>query len=201
MLRASDAYFSELDFMLDIALKEWAIVCDLLIDGQLALLLRKGGIHESGGPGVFSLEHSRFLLFPSWLHQKPEMVKPAFRNKMTILSAEPAEVTFRGMGEVAKIWQVKNRAQIDALDDLHCWTPAQIDMRFNYKPENPLYLMAIRASLLPTARTVKNTAAYSGCRSWVPLSGADRVEESGARTAIDDDAFAKLLNRVEKTMA
>ena len=45
--------------MLDIALKEWAVVCNLLLEGRLAVLLRKGGIAETGGAGVFELEHTR----------------------------------------------------------------------------------------------------------------------------------------------
>ena len=186
--------------MLDIALKEWAVVCDLLIEGRLALLLRKGGISEAGGPGVFELEHGRFLLFPSWVHQKPEMIKEEHRGRVVVLGSEPATVTFSGMGEVAKIWRVRGREQIDAIEDLHCWTPAQIDMRFNYRPENSLYLMAVRVSRLAAVRTVKNSAAYSGCRSWVPLTGGDVVDEAGAVKVIEDEAFGRMVERVDGVM-
>jgi hypothetical protein len=55
--------------MIGVGLKEWAIVCDLLLEGKLAIMLRKGGIHESGGPGVFELEYPRCALFRSWAHQ------------------------------------------------------------------------------------------------------------------------------------
>ena len=52
--------------MLRIALKEWAVICDLLLAGEQAILLRKGGVHEGTGPGQFRLEHDRFALFPAW---------------------------------------------------------------------------------------------------------------------------------------
>jgi hypothetical protein len=185
--------------MLDIALKEWAVVCDLLLDGRLALLLRKGGIHESGGPGVFELEHPRFLLYPTWAHQKPEMVKPEFRAGV-VVQAEPGTVTVAGLAEVGRIWPVKDRAAFDLLNGLHCWTSEQIDMRFNYKPEHPLYLMAVRAYWLQRPRTLANTAAYGGCRSWVPLSPADAVDDVGAVPVLADTAFAAVVARVEKAL-
>jgi hypothetical protein len=181
--------------MLDIALKEWAIVCDLLVEGRLALLLRKGGIHESGGPGVFELEHPRFLLFPSWAHQKPEMIKPEHRGRVQVLE-EPETIPFRGLAEVARIWRVPTRAAFETLDDLHCWTSAQIDMRFNYRPENPLYLMAVRAYRLERESSVPNRPEYAGCKSWVPLRPSEAVEDRAARVVMSDDAFASVVNRV-----
>jgi len=186
--------------MLDIALKEWAVVWELVLAGRFALLLRKGGIFESGGAGVFELEHPRFGLFPSWAHQKPEMIKDEFRGRVRVLD-EPSEITLLGVGEVAQIWQVKSRERFDTLDDLHPWTKPQIDMRFNYKPQNPLYLLAVKVKKLATPTTVPNTAEYGGCKSWVPLRPGDAIDDSGATPAMDDAAFAGVLERVEKAMA
>jgi hypothetical protein len=185
--------------MLDIALKEWAVVCDLLLEGRLAILLRKGGIHESGGPGAFELEYPRFLLYPTWAHQKPEMIQVPFRGRVQI-QGEPGAVTLSGFAQVARIWRVKDRAALDGLADLHCWTAAQIDMRVNYKPQNPLYLMVLRAYRLAQPKIVANTAAYGGCRSWVPLAPADAVDETGAAPVLDDAAFATLVGRIAIAM-
>ena len=41
--------------MLKYAFKEWAVVCRALTEGKQALILRKGGIAETGGR--FQLEH------------------------------------------------------------------------------------------------------------------------------------------------
>ncbi len=184
--------------MLDTALKEWAVVCDLLLSGELALLLRKGGIHESGGPGVFELEHPRFLLYPSFVHQKPQMLKPGLRDRVEVLDAEPAEVTFRGVGEAAKIWQVTSRESFDQLDDLHCWSPAQVDMRFNYKPDRPLFLMAVRAYRLQAPQAVASHAEYAGCRSWIALRPGDVVDDRPATPVIADDPFAAMIDRIDQ---
>ena len=44
------------------ALKEWAVTVRALAQGQQILLLRKGGIHESGKD--FRVIHPQFLLYP-----------------------------------------------------------------------------------------------------------------------------------------
>ncbi len=183
--------------MLNVALKEWSIVCDLLSEGKLALLLRKGGIHEDHGPGEFRLEHPQFGLFPSWAHQKPEMIKEEFRSRVRVIP-EPAEIPIHAIGQAVKIWEVPSREAIDKLYDMHCWTTAQIDMRFNYKPDHPLYLMAVRCSMLATPRTLVNDWQYGGCKSWVPLKDADALEDAGARPAMSDGEFAKVLARVDE---
>lgn len=185
--------------MIDIALKEWAIVCDLLLDGSLAILLRKGGIHEMGGPGVFELEHPHFALFPSWAHQKPEMIKAKYRSRVNVL-AEPATVPMAGAGHAVHIWRVPSRQAFDSLDDLHPWSEAQVDMRFNYKPQNPLYVMAVRAFTLPEVKVVANVPAYAGCKSWVPLSPADEVDDTHAKAVLADDAFNDIVKRVDEAM-
>ena len=47
--------------MLNVALKEWAIICDRLVAGDQAILLRKGGIDEADGPGRFRLHGGQLL--------------------------------------------------------------------------------------------------------------------------------------------
>ncbi|HEX4591747.1 MAG TPA: DUF1802 family protein, partial [Gemmataceae bacterium] len=60
--------------MLRIAFKEWAVICQALAEGRQALILRKGGIAETGGQ--FAPEHSRFWLYSTFAHEKPEGIKP-----------------------------------------------------------------------------------------------------------------------------
>lgn len=186
--------------MIQVALKEWAIVCDLLLEGRFALLLRKGGIHERSGPGVFELDHPRFALFPSWAHQQPQRIKAPFRAGAEPCG-EPDELTIHGIAEAVSIQPVPSRAALDALDDLHGWTAEQIDMRFNYRPENPLFLMAVRCRRLVTPKTIPNRPDYAGCVSWVPLGAEDVVDEAGAEPVMSDDAFAEIVRRVDAAFA
>ena len=186
--------------MLDVALKEWAVICDLLAEGSLAFLLRKGGIFEDHGPGRFRLEYDRFALFPAWEHQRPERIKPAYRARVQVFDHEPEQITIGAIGHAVKLWQVPGRAAFDQLEDLHPWEPEQIDMRFNYKPERPLYLVAVRAYRLPRPVTIANGDTYAGCRSWVDLNAGDEVDDTGAEPVLSDGAFGELLVRMQAAM-
>jgi hypothetical protein len=168
---------------LQIALKEWASVCHALETGRQIILLRKGGIYEAAGE--FELENPQFLLFPTYLHQNLGMLKAGDQAGFEARSAEPQQIRISAAGEVTDIVQLKSRGQMDALDAEHVWTAPLIDMRFNYKPQNPLYLMLVRAHRLAEPVTVENTPAYAGCKSWVPL---DEAIATGRATPVADDA-------------
>lgn len=192
---------------IDIALKEWAVVCDLLAAGRCALLLRKGGIHEAGGPGRFALNHDRFLMFPAWEHERLDWIKPDWLPPEVVEVgepnvAEPSQITFKSYAEAAKIWEVPSRDAFERLDDLHPWAAPQIDMRFNYKAERPLYLLALRAYRMRREEVVSNDDRFAGCVSWVPMSAegpGGGVDVAGAEPAMLDDAFAAVIDRVDRS--
>ncbi|HZK82524.1 MAG TPA: DUF1802 family protein [Humisphaera sp.] len=167
---------------LQIALKEWASVCTALETGRQIILLRKGGIYESGGE--FELENREFLLFPTYLHQNLKMLKPEAHAGFEAKTAEPEQVRISAAGVVTDIVQVKSRAQMDALNDEHIWATPLVDMRFSYKPQNPLYLVLVRAYRLHEPLTIANTPAYAGCKSWVPL--VQEVAVGDALPVLDD---------------
>lgn len=153
---------------LQIALKEWASVCSALESGRQVILLRKGGIQEWAGG--FEIESRQFLLFPTYLHQNPQMLKPEDGRDLQAANTEPAQVILSSAGVITDIVRLQTRAQMDALDSEHIWTAPLIDMRFNYRPENPLYLLLVRTYRLNTPIVIDNIPAYAGCKSWVPLS-------------------------------
>jgi len=170
---------------IQVALKEWNVLCRALEAGEQIFLLRKGGISES--IGGFEIEHRQFLFFPTFLHQNPAMLKPKRREPIQPQEAEPETVEIRCAAEITDIVAVKDRAQIGRLDDHHIWSPALIDMRFSYKPQNPLYLLIVRAYRLPQPLTILNTPAFAGCKSWVPLDSS--IDIRGVTPAIDSEAF------------
>jgi hypothetical protein len=165
-----------------VGLKEWATVCHALESGRQAVLLRKGGIYESAGE--FELENREFLLFPTYLHQNARMLKPDARETLEIRTAEPDQVRITAAGVVTDIVRVRSRTQMDALDAEHVWAAPLIDMRFSYRPDNPLYLLIVRAYRLHQPVLIDNTAGYAGCKSWVPLD--QPLETGGALPVLDD---------------
>ena len=170
---------------LSIALKEWASVCSALESGRQMILLRKGGIYEAAGE--FELENPQFLLFPTYLHQNAKMLKAEAHAGMTPMDAEPSQIRLSAAGAVTDIVQLRSRAQMDAIENEHVWTASLIDMRFNYKPANPLYLLLVRVYRLASPLMVANTPAYAGCKSWVPLD--EPVATTGAVSVLDDARY------------
>jgi hypothetical protein len=186
--------------MLHVALKEWAVICDRLVTGEQSLMVRKGGIEEAEGPGRFRLEVPKFALFPAWLHQIPERIKPAWREQVKVYDREPAEILIRGCATAEHVWQVRSRASLDPLDELHVWSSEQLDMRWNYKPHQPLYLVAVRVYRLAGPRTIANNPRYAGCKSWVELDAADAIDDSKTTAALDDAAFQAIVSRIDAAL-
>jgi hypothetical protein len=181
-----------LESTLDVALKEWDAVCRAMEQGRQLILLRKGGIHESSGE--FELETPRFVMFPTFVHQSLGMLKPAEHGKLVLAAVEPAEVEIRLAGEVTGIIQLTDRKQMQAIEDAHVWTDPLIEMRFNYRPQNPLYLLLVRAYALNAPVRLANTPAYAGCKSWVPLERP--LDVSNARPILDDETYAGRTSQI-----
>ncbi len=174
------------------------MVCELLLAGRQAVVLRKGGVHEEAGPGRFRLEHDRFLLFPAWEHERLDWIKPEWRTRETPVEAEPTEIPIGGFAEVAGIWEVPSRRAFDRLDDLHAWARPQVDMRFDYKPERPIYAVALRCYRFAEPLPIANRPRYAGCKSWVDLEPGDAAAVGlmkGAKAVMDDAAFAEVVRR------
>jgi hypothetical protein len=181
---------------LQVALKEWSVTVRALEEGTQIFLLRKGGIYESAGE--FEVEHREFLLFPTYLHQKRDMLKESAHANFEERSDEPEQIVLTSAAVVTDIIQIARREQVDTIDDEHIWTKPLIDMRFNYRPENPLYVMLVRAYRLREPQTITNTPVYAGCKSWVPLE--QEIQLGNATPVMDDVKYdirrKKLLERI-----
>ena len=181
---------------LSIALKEWSVICDALKTGRQTILLRKGGIVEAAGG--FRIEHEQFVFFPTFLHQDYRMLKPEVHARFQPAAAEPAVVTIELAVEIVNIVRIGSRAEVDDLDAEHVWTPPLINMRFNYKPQNPLYLLVVRTFVLPRPVTIENTPAYAGCKSWVSLR--ESIDARDARPALADARHEQRRARILRAL-
>ena len=172
---------------LSVALKEWDIVCRSLQGGDQIVLLRKGGIHDV--EGVFELQEKHFLLFPTFLHQQPGMVKESRRGELRLRDGEPETIAIGGWASVTDVVRASGREAVDRIFAHHLWDVPQIDMRFNYKPSHPLYVVLLRAYRLPAVVEVANTKEYAGCVSWVPLGR--EISLTGSAAAMGDEEYER----------
>lgn len=168
-----------------VALKEWAAICVALASGRQTILLRKGGLVESGD--TFAVEHPRFWLYPTYLHQQEQGVTSEYALYRAQAEAErpsAGQVRLTLLAEVVDAWLLTDEAQALALADLHGWTPATISSRFHYRTPG-LTLLLLRVQRVSVPPLIDETPEQAGCRSWVPLATA---LDPGAVTATLTDA-------------
>jgi hypothetical protein len=163
------------------------------------LILRKGGIAEAGGS--FRVEHERFWLFPTHVHQQRGGIKPEALPLLEQAEAgRPPEGLLRlgHFAEVARVYHVSELEAVRGLDELHIWSDETVAARFAYRQPG-LFVLAVRVFRAGRVHEVADLPAYAGCRSWVELERPLPTE--GAVPVLDDTAFSKLLQALEQRLA
>jgi hypothetical protein len=148
---------------LAIAFKEWAGVCDALVSGRQAIILRKGGIEE--GPRGFVPEHRAFWLYPTFVHEGEQGLKV---RAATSRPADPGVVPIGALALVESVDRVDDLDILLGLDPLHAWTEETVRKRFDYRRPG-LWVLGVRVYRRGEPWRVDVTPAQLGCKSWVPL--------------------------------
>jgi hypothetical protein len=177
------------------AFKEWAVICRALAEGRQALILRKGGIAETGG--AFQVEHKRFWLYPTYVHQQRDGIRPEMVPLLEQVEEDrPPQgiVRLTHFAEVAGIYHVHDLLGAWKLAGLHGWSQETVQARFEYRQPG-LYVLPVRVYHCPRTFDLPETPEYAGCRSWVEL---DRdLSTEGATPVLDAAAFDKLLRMLD----
>lgn len=121
-----------------IAFKEWAVTVRALAEGEQLVTLRKGGIREP--EKHFQLEYDRFFLYPTFDHQRADLVRESHRPELTRALEEgvwsdgepsaqallrdldltqPDRVRIRAWAEVAAHYTITDRRAVDALSPFY----------------------------------------------------------------------------------
>ena len=179
------------------ALKEWAVVCLALAEGRQAILLRKGGIAEQ--TGEFAVEHTRFWLYPTYVHQQASGLHPDAADLLRQAETErpPAGVVrISHWAEVAGIYHLHDIASALKLQPFHLCSLEAVTNRFFYKTPG-LYVLSVRV-YRAAAVELPETAYYAGCRSWVELERELTAED--ADPVLSDAAFADVRRRLDDVL-
>src|ERR687894_2251709 len=171
-----------------IAFKEWAVTVRALAEGEQLVTLRKGGIREP--EKHFQLQHDRFFLYPTFDHQRIDLVrdshKPELRRALeegVWADGEPAvhawtddggivqpdRVRIRAWAEVAGHYEIADPRVVEGLAPFHVWTPDYAIKRLRWKPRHPLHVLLLRVHRIPRPVTVRVRDEYHGCHSWVEI--------------------------------
>ncbi len=184
---------------LQYALKEWAVICRALAGGRQAILIRKGGIAERGSE--FEVEHRRFWLFPTYVHQQKAGIVPEAAALLEQVDADRPPtgiVRLTHFAEAVGVYHIRELADAWKLAGMHCWSHETVQSRFEYRQPG-LFVLAVRVFRAPQVFDLPDTAEYAGCRSWVELDRALPTE--GATPVMEEPAFAEVLRKLDRLLS
>ncbi len=149
------------------ALKEWAIAVNALSTGKTIVLLRKGGIREAG----FKVKYSSVWLYPTYEHQKPDLLKPEYASGVIPVTSgwHPQTVVIKSCAEITSVIPISNKNQIESLQPYHIWNEKMISDRLKWKSKTPLMVLLLRVYHLAAPQTIPYNNTYGGCKSWIDL--------------------------------
>lgn len=153
----------------NLALKEWAATIKAIEAGQQDILFRKGGIIEKHDE--FELEAETFYLYPTFLHQEPERIKPEhqhylddaliYRNE----SEKSSEIHL--LATVVDVTKPKTFNELLTVLPSCIWSQAHLEKIWFFKPEKPCYILKIKTEKLQQPIVLPDQPEYAGCISWI----------------------------------
>jgi hypothetical protein len=170
-----------------VALKEWNVLVDAMGRGDLMAMVRKGGIREQRAG--FAVRHDRFLLYPTYFHEKPAELAPRFISQLSAAAVDPTPgiVHFRYVADVAALWWVTDLDRLHAIAPHVGLTWAAIESRFHYRHNPGVHVIALKVSALPDVVDVEDVPRYRGCVSWIALDHP--VDVTDATPILSDAAL------------
>jgi hypothetical protein len=166
------------------ALKEWDAQVRALETGWTALIVRKGGIIERHGD--FEVEHARFWLYPTFLHQNPGELRPEFSGLLRA-DPQPGRIEIRAFAHALRVWKLADPGLVRSLEPHQCLTASALERRFKYRDKPWVHALLLRVHVLEEPVWLEETSGYAGCVSWVPLEREISLE--GLKPALEDAAF------------
>jgi hypothetical protein len=180
------------------ALKEWAVAVEALEQAQTIMLLRKGGIHEQGGR--FRVAHNQVLLYPTYEHQQPALLKPEYADTVIPVTSgwHPKSVRIGSWAEITDIVSVNNLQAIEALLPFQIWNEKFISDRLKWKSRQPLYVLLLRVYTFAQVH-IPYRVEYGGCKSWIDIT--QTISPANSQPVVSDAAYSQIVAEIRQTMS
>lgn len=159
------------------ALKEWSNVIESLGRGEQVILIRKGGIADPH----FGIEADRFYLYPTYFHQG---------------ETDPrSSVAITHWVEVVRTWSVRDMELLERLQPLVDIPRATLEARYRFRPDQALYVIAVRTFALPRPVDVRYREEYGGCRSWISID--DEIDVTGSTPVLGESVLQAKIETID----
>lgn len=181
------------------ALKEWAVAVKALDEGKQIILLRKGGIHEENKE--FRVENDRFLLYPTYEHQRENLIKEEFRNSLKMLLRDRdsnSKVIIQNWAMISDVIEITESEKLEGLIPYHIWTGDYASERLNWRPRKPLHVLFLRVFRLSQPRTIYMLTEHRGCKSWLDLGSECSLLES--KPVLKEENFNYISEKIKDVL-
>ena len=181
------------------ALKEWSVLVDATVRGDVIAIVRKGGIREQRAG--FAVRHERFLFYPTFFHEKVNELAAQLVPRLEESHArrpDPGTVRIEYVADVVGTWAVTDLETLRSIGAEHGLAWNAVESRFYYKNTHGVHVVALRVSRLPAAAIIPEINRYQGCVSWVELD--DGIDVSGAIPVLDEATLAMRVAALRNTL-
>ena len=183
-----------------LALKEWAVAVDALARGRQIVILRKGGIHRDDKE--FRIVHPEFLLYPTFEHQKEELLQEEYRDDLKRTLEEddvPGLVTLGYWCSVTHKFEVQDDEVLSTISAYHIWSERYAQKRLHWRPKQPLTVALLRVYALQQPQALPVLDEYVGCKSWVELG--QELPLGTMTPVLSDSAYEEKGEAVRRALA
>ena len=180
-----------------VAFKEWASVCDALAEGVQSIILRKGGIREGGGPGVFVPEHDEFWLYPTAVHQGQQGLRTSSPRERPERAKQEGYASIQSLARVDMIGYLDDPSKLPALEEFHILNEETVQKRFHYRTPG-LWILVARIWRRNSPIEIMETPEHAGCKTWVTFEKG--LPTSDVVPAVDDDVWSERLLRFRQIL-
>ena len=177
---------------MNMAFKEWAVVCEALGSGRQSVILRKGGIAE--GREGFAFLHKDFFLFPTRFHETLE--KTTLPPGTPLPAQREGEVEIRYAASIEWTCFLGDPGLLSALGAFHILRDEVVEERFRFDEPPGLHVGFARIYRLSTPWILPMEKRFGGCRSWVELPTAPGNSMSAVLSDEEHDRRNVLLKEI-----
>jgi hypothetical protein len=198
-----------LSLNMPIAFKEWAVTVRALAEGEQLITLCKAPQRD------FELEHDRFFLYPTFEHQRNDVVRASHQPELRRALEEgvwpdteppahaltrdggipqPDRVRIRAWAQVAAHWTISDPRTVDALSPYYVWTSDYCEKRLQWRRRHPLHVLLLRTHRIPRPVTVKVRDDFHGPQSYLEITRDLPFEGT---PVLSDDEFGRASEEIE----
>ena len=197
-----------------IAIKEWAVTIRALSEGEQLLIFRSDGENED-----FALEHQRFFLFPTFEHDRNDVVRGAHVPELRRALEEgvwpdgdppiraltqpggieqPDRVRVRAWAEVAGQYTITNQRAISELSPFYIWTPDYAQKRLGWRRGTPLHVTLLRTHRIPRPVTIRVRPEHDFGPDWLEITRELPFEGTPVLSEIE---FGRVQEEIESIVS